>query len=387
MLIDPLGFLLKCPDTNAFPIDAHTVHYLVLREYIELPTITRDEIWDKSKADLFAKAATVIQSTWLIIGSIGRAASNLPLSPMETFTLAFIVSTVMSYFFWWRKPQNVETPTVIVCRHTIEKIRTDAGLGELEWERSPTEFVDIENKKWKRRTIFDTPNSPSQKHLANLKENAGCLSTLSVAVPSTRVDTASTTLSTNMSWKGVPSRVESNSTLLTTAPERPLPPRIYDDSILPGGLSPLILLSVALPSMVHSAIHLLGWNFDYPTYAEKQLWRSAAVVLNVMAAVSVGGTRALTLLGYRGRFNLIYIWVNNVPKMPQGNLPQNTSTAKTPKTRFWKDLSFWDAVLTFSTCCLLLARFAIITEVIISFRSLPKKVFITVNWTDFIPHI
>jgi hypothetical protein len=368
ILIDPAGFRIKCPDTDAFPIDAHAIHYLVSREYIPLPNITRDEVWDRSKADLFAKAATVVQSAWLIIGSIGRAASGLPLSPMETFTLAFIVSTFMSYFFWWRKPQNVETPVTVTCEYTMEKIRSDAGLAEHSWEKSPTEFIELDQKKWKRRTIFDTPKSTSKERLPDLEEAASSrASTLSVVSP--------------------PGRVASDKTLLPTVSERRLPPRLYDDSILPCGLSPLILLSVALPSMVHSAIHLLGWNFEYPTYTEKQLWRSAAVILNVMAGITVGGVRVLTMSGYQGRFNLVYIWVNNPAKESQADSNEDESAGQAPEPRWWKNLSFWDAFLTFGTFSLLLARFFIIAEVLISFRSLPKQVFVTVNWTDYIPHI
>lgn len=366
MLIDPIGFLLKCPDTEAFPIDANAIHYLVSKKYIPLPAITRDEIWDRSKADFFAKAATVIQSAWLIIGSIGRVASRLPISPLETFTLAFIVSTVMSYFFWWRKPQNVETPVIVACEHTMAKIRSDAGLTEDSWEYSPTEFIEREHKKWKRRTIFEVSQSPLRNCMPDLEQGTSSSgSALSVAEK--------------------PSRVDSEKTLASTVSEKQLPLRMYDDSILPGGLAPLILLSVALPSMVHSAIHLLGWNFQFPTYTEKQLWRISAVVLNAMAAVTVGGVRVLAILGYKGRFNLIYIWVNN-PIEDAQEQEQDTNKNDT-ETRWWKRLSIWDALLTLATVSLLVARFFIIAEVIISFRRLPKNVFVTVNWADFIPHV
>ena len=386
ILIDPTGFLLKCSDTDAYPIDAHAVHYLVSREYIRLPTITRDEVWDRSKADLFAKAATIVQSAWLIISSIARAGSDLPLSPMETFTLAFIVSTVMSYFFWWRKPQNVETPVTIVCERTMADIRSEAGLEEHSWERSPTEFIDMEHKKWKRRTMFDTPKDSSRKRLPDLEDRTSSVaSTISVASPTTTVDSTMSIASPTATVAS--DRTLTDRTLLPTVSEKQLPPRIYDDSILPCGLSPLVLLSVALPSMVHSAIHLLGWNFEYPTYTEKILWRTAALVLNVMAGITVGGVRALTMMGYQGRFNLIYIWVNNTVTEVQADSDQDDGAAEATKPRWWKSFSFWDIFLTFATVCLLLARFFIIAEVLISFRSLPKNVFVTVNWTEWIPHV
>jgi hypothetical protein len=293
---------------------------------------------------------------------------------METFTLAFIVSTIMSYFFWWRKPQNVETPVTIFSEHTMADIRKDAGLRDEPWKKSPMEFIDMEHKRWKRRTIFDTPSSPSLKRLADVEITAESVaSTVSVASPTSPASTVMTPAST----------FASDRNLLPTIEEKPqFPPRVYDDAILPCGLTPLVLLSVALPSMVHSAIHLLGWNFDYPTYTEKQLWRSAAIILNVMAMITVGGVRALTILGYQGRFNLIYIWVNN-----PNPTTQDEKRDQPPETRWWRRLSFWDAFLTFGTISLLVARFFIIAEVLISFRSLPKNVFITVNWVDFLPHV
>ena len=343
-----------------------------------------------------------MQSAWLIIGSIGRTAAGLPISPMETFTLAFIVSTVMSYFFWWRKPQNVETPVIICCEHTMAEIRRVAGLAEDSWTKSPTEFIDIEHKRWKRRTMFDVSASSSRQRLPDPEASPSPLaSTISVSSPTNTVasditlfPTASLRTGTAASDKSISPIVSqrmdtaaTDKTLLPTVSEKALPPRIYDDSILPCGLTPLVLLSVALPSMVHSAIHLLGWNFDYPTYTEKIMWRSAALVLNVMAGITVGGVRVLTVIGYKGRFNLIWIWVNNPVPDAQTDAKQDDSASQATKSSWWRNVSFWDVVLTICTLCLLLARFFIIAEVLISFRSLPKDVFVTVNWVDFIPHV
>lgn len=383
LLIDPSGFLLKCPDMDAFPVDADTIHYLVQREYIKLPAITRDEVWDKSKADLFAKAATVVQSGWLIISSIGRKASNLPISPMETFTLAFIVSTVMSYFFWWRKPQNVETPTIVACEHSMAHIREDAGLGEHMWEKYPTEFIGVEDRKWRRRAMFDSAGASVIGRSADVEDTAIPISSTPVIVVPDESEDLSQSKSCKSSSKDTPIRVDTDNTIVAEARVRQLPSRIYNDSILPAGLTPLVLLSAFIPSVAHSAIHLLGWNFEYPTHEEKLLWRCAAVVLVTMGAISSVGIRAFTQSGYKGRFNLVFIWVNSDSLQSSGD----GGGSKGSKRSFLGRLELGDIFLTFTTVCLLLARFAIITEVIISFRSLPKDVFVTVNWTDFLPHV
>ncbi len=41
--------------------------------------ITREEIEDKSKGDLFTKSILVLQTTWFTVGLIGRIAVGLPL--------------------------------------------------------------------------------------------------------------------------------------------------------------------------------------------------------------------------------------------------------------------------------------------------------------------
>jgi len=55
------GFLLKCPDFPAFPIDGFQLAWLMKHDYLEYPNISKDEIWDKNKADGFARTLTIAQ--------------------------------------------------------------------------------------------------------------------------------------------------------------------------------------------------------------------------------------------------------------------------------------------------------------------------------------
>ncbi|TRX91898.1 hypothetical protein FHL15_007217 [Xylaria flabelliformis] len=82
--------------------------------------------------------------------------------------------------------------------------------------------------------------------------------------------------------------------------------RIPDDAILPTKLPPNVLAMLVIPSLIHSGIHLLGWNFAYPSSIEQLLWRISAVILASVSAVSVGMVRILATLGYRGRYNLAW---------------------------------------------------------------------------------
>lgn len=104
---DSGGFMLATPDFVSFPITAKQL------EYLPMPAITKEEIWDKSKADKFAKAVASFQAAWLVVQVIGRGVQQLPFTLLELSTVALITCTTGALFFWFRKPLNVETPTTL----------------------------------------------------------------------------------------------------------------------------------------------------------------------------------------------------------------------------------------------------------------------------------
>ncbi|KAI1078668.1 hypothetical protein F5B20DRAFT_546863 [Whalleya microplaca] len=316
------GFHLQPVEGPSFPINADSILFLVSHGYVEMPQVTREEIWDKSKADVFAKAFALLQTGWIIIQSIARAAAGLSLSPLELFTLAFVVSTASSYFFWWYKPQHVETPMVLYSEFPVSKILADVGLpSDMPFVSTPLEFIEKSNQTWERRKMFENFDLERQDQV----------------VGTDRV---------------------------------PLQ-RIPDDAILPSQLPLPLLAALIIPSMIHSCIHLMGWNLPYPTKTEQLLWRISAVMLAGMSCISVGMVRVLAVLGYKGKYNLVWIWINVRRQSSENRIC----------------LDFWDTILALSTFCLVIARCFIITEVVISLRHLPADVFLTVNWTNFIPHI
>lgn len=52
---DSGGFMLQASDSNPFPVTARQIYYLIEKGHLEPPSISKKEIWDKSKADAFAK--------------------------------------------------------------------------------------------------------------------------------------------------------------------------------------------------------------------------------------------------------------------------------------------------------------------------------------------
>ena len=64
---------------------------------IAFPTITEEEIEDRSKADSLAKGIAVSQTTWFIAQCISRKAQGLITTEIELITLAFAALNVFCF--------------------------------------------------------------------------------------------------------------------------------------------------------------------------------------------------------------------------------------------------------------------------------------------------
>ena len=83
------------------------------RLFNELPELSEDDIWEKSKADGAAKTLTCIQTLWFIAQCITRLAMHIPISLLELNTLGHTVCALIIYVIWWRKPYNIQIATAV----------------------------------------------------------------------------------------------------------------------------------------------------------------------------------------------------------------------------------------------------------------------------------
>jgi hypothetical protein len=74
------------------------LHYLVEHRYTTLPEISMEEIWDKSKAGLFAKAIVFTQICWQVMQVIARSIQHLLITALELTTLSYVVCALAIYF-------------------------------------------------------------------------------------------------------------------------------------------------------------------------------------------------------------------------------------------------------------------------------------------------
>jgi hypothetical protein len=145
------------------------------------------------------------------------------------------------------------------------------------------------------------------------------------------------------------------------------------DSIIDDSLFWFML--IALP-IVYGSVHLAAWNFKFPTHTEKIMWRVACTTIAsgipfciILCAILLLGYVTLnfimdTIFGKDSLDSIIEdTWVGNLLGIVLGFLAISL------------------AALYFGS------RLFVITESFISTRSLPLGVFITVDWSTYIPHL
>ena len=78
---------------------------------IEFPTVTVEEIEDRSKVDGFSKTIALGgQTLWFVAQCLARRAQHLDLTLVELLTLSLTVLNGVMYFLWWHKSLDVRCP-------------------------------------------------------------------------------------------------------------------------------------------------------------------------------------------------------------------------------------------------------------------------------------
>ena len=88
---------------------------------IEFPTITVEEIQDRSKGDAFSKTIALGQTAWFIIQCLARRAEHLDITLVELLTLSLAVLNGVMYFLWWHKPLDVRCPVRVYLLDKLDE--------------------------------------------------------------------------------------------------------------------------------------------------------------------------------------------------------------------------------------------------------------------------
>lgn len=215
--------------------------------------LDRADIRDRSNADGTAKFFALVQVAWFVVSCLIRIVQQMPLAPLESMTLSYIPLLVVTYFFWWLKPKDIQTPSEIdLPMMSEEQLRIfesmavsddfdeDFSVGPTSlwsiWYLTPRVF-----EKEARDRRLEQAFSAGEQHVQYMKDH------------------------------GLP--------LLERA--RPLPAKASEDIIL-AHWDPDLYRSRPWPvtclfGISFPALHLISWDGTFPTHAELWLWRGTAI--------------------------------------------------------------------------------------------------------------
>ncbi|KAE8132567.1 hypothetical protein BDV38DRAFT_287603 [Aspergillus pseudotamarii] len=329
-----------------------------------IPDISGEEIKDKSKADGVTKALMCIQAFWFCVQTFARINKGIYISLLEWNTLVHAVCALIMYGIWWHKPLDVSEPLVIsgpqameLCAAMCTMSNIDGCLGPfldqsgLAMERgdlrmdcsqsSPktqlaTALLDngasTDHTRWeltkaaclKAKTENWQPEYGSNHQLSQLARGFLCLR-------SSREFTAD-----KLDYEGVADRCQNwGGTLRWLVKGRQpisgaLGSPYYHQTWHPVWV--WAWLSFGFSGIIYGSLHLLAWDAPFHSAAEKTLWHMCSLVITCYTA--------------------------------------------------WKRF-----VVPMFFTLYIFSRLFLVVECFVNLAFLPREVYETLQWAEYIPHI
>lgn len=103
------------------------------KEWIhELSNISEDRVKDSATSDNIAKSLACLQVVWLATQVVSRSAHHQAVALLEVSTMAYVLCALISYGFWWNKPQNCAIPIIMNCSNAAMKEMSSSMYGVRE---------------------------------------------------------------------------------------------------------------------------------------------------------------------------------------------------------------------------------------------------------------
>ncbi|KAG1859033.1 hypothetical protein DFJ58DRAFT_658427 [Suillus subalutaceus] len=238
------GFMLYVDGRPCHTLRPDYILKLIREGYIDAPTLTAEQIHDRSKGDAISKGLVVLQVGWFVMQLITRVIYNLEITLLEVGTFAFAVLNFLTYAMWWNKPLNVEFPHPVYWKST---------------ESKPEDHIEY---------VCASTDVP--------------LLIMSASVSVTKKKTAGL---------GIMPLIFRPILELIGMPGIPISRRLqvptFDGSIkLKGWARFALAQSAFVMAAVFGAIHVLAWNVAFPIYQEQVLWNLSGIA--IVCAPSLG---------------------------------------------------------------------------------------------------
>lgn len=318
---------------------------------IDFPSITEEEIVDKSKGDMLAKSLVVFQTFWFIVQCIARGVQGLVITELELVTLAFAALNGVMYFFWWYKPLDVRSPVTIYLKEATESKLVAGHLpvqqenlrstdGDLDGH-VPEEVVDKKATKTPPPSFSGPAESASQYSWKSDSEKQGFWPRVLFSLILRPIRAAVEPIR-DMANANEADDIKDNSRVPTYYAHK------FDRE---WEWELRILVVCTFFGVVFGSIHCIAWAFAFPSHIERMLWRTASLIVTCVPLLNA----------------LLCILYSSLSE------------------------SLWQSAVEYSIAAGFvlygLARMVLLVQAFTSLRALTPLAYETVQWTLFIPHI
>ncbi|EKM56455.1 uncharacterized protein PHACADRAFT_118172 [Phanerochaete carnosa HHB-10118-sp] len=316
------GFVLETPPIlegeTRFVLTLSGLRFVMDNAPDLLPDLSEEEIWSKGRSDALAKVLLMLQLLYFCISCAARLAQSLPLSLLEVTTLAHALCTVVTCVVWWKKPFNVQEPTLIrVTGERATKLANELAaymlftsrahkdyIAGLVWYlcASESSYLEVSSPPPENMGHYEAPDlrhdvypgksfliegycfeilrkKPDPHH--RIVFGHGCLPWyncprgINDAVRLSDEDMYRWILAARGLRKWGDIQLEQKRVLVSRHGGLQM-------SVFKHGEKawwPAVSLAIAT---AYGAVHLIGWKAEFPTLVERTLWRYAAVTLIIL---------------------------------------------------------------------------------------------------------
>jgi len=365
------GFTLHEGGKPVRILDAKDLEELSEAGKIEWPTITKEEIADRSKGDYLSKMIVLVQTTWFVGQCIARGACRLTVTELEVVTVAFASLTGVTYYFWWDKPLDVRCSISVHLDGGLGKI-----AGDLENEETGPHMIPSPN-------ISDEEIPERDKHII---VNPNPLPTTSISVDTSTLDPPPTQMQRFQAFRrGACEEYGSLSGLVYVFIVFPLEQFLdqlhkmwhcynlgekglrvptfyspYSPHCVHGDVLPSAPARVAsCVAIVFGAIHCIAWYFHFATLQEQWVWRISATIIS----------------------GVPIFWASLGLHLGRLDDKKNKPT--------WMNiyLNFMFLIFIVMNIFYIISRIVLLVLPFMALRALPPGAYVQLNWVSFLPHI
>lgn len=350
-----------------------------------LPTISPEDIEERSKADIIAKVFVLSQITWFGLQVIGRLASKIPVTPIEIHTVIHVACTIAIYLMWLKKPYDVRS-SILLNQSKVKDIGALFNFSKIAsylHAQDVTRYESARASYWKHRLVraasnildHDSPPMPPVKELLTIAIERYSQLSADEGLTAPRIGheyiLGALAPSAQRGIRILQERAGYSDDYINSRSWDYLRESSENFTIKEvwGGWSTDQGHKMSLDKGVHFAFnllygggHLAAWaSSSFPTAVEQWLWRSAAIML--------------TLVPFWG--SLWISWWKAAASKRRELFPIRNGDLDIVVAPF-----FFVIIMAY-----LLARAYLLVESLISLRLLPVGAYLTVNWTRYLPHI